>query len=217
MNKSETAKTIVSVLLSEMRDNILREFLKFVFEEVGDKYFESPASKARHHGYPGGLSYHSSTAAQVGAKVADHYNSMGIKVNRDLVVAGLLLHDIGKIECYEWKKEHNIGTIISISVPAGYQLTHKGKMIHHIPLGFGIVQELARDYNNQVRKDEHMVGDKKLMKLLHIILSHHGRRSWSSPVIPQFTEAYIVHVVEMMDAYVEKYDQGKPIDNLYDH
>lgn len=212
MNNSQDTEDLVAKLLSEMRDNILCSFLQFVFCEVGNEYFKSPGARGQHHAYEGGLAFHSASAAQLGSNIADHYNSIGIKVNRDLVVAGILIHDIGKIYCYEKTDSSREKETIS----GGYTHTQDGLMLHHIPMGYGLVLSLAEKFNGSRKKDDHRIDAKKIRKLLHIILSHHGRRMWSSPVIPKFTEAYIVHAVEMMDGYIEKFSQGKPIDTIYD-
>lgn len=224
MNTQDTEEVIDyafntwALLYADMRDNILKSFLKFILDEVGDEYFLSPASRGAHHAYEGGLAFHSMTAAELGGTIADHYNEIGIKVNRDLVVAGIILHDIGKIKCYKpFKGKRTVkyhGK--EVEMEDGYEYTSVSSLHHHIPIGFAMVQQLAEIFNDSRDKEEHKIGEKKLNKLLHIILSHHGRRSWSSPVIPQFVEAYIVHAVEMMDAYVEKYDRGDKVSSIYD-
>ena len=230
-NESKLAAEKVYSLIGEMRDNILQSFLKFILHEVGDRYFESPASRRHHHAFIGGLAYHSAYAAELGLKIANHYNDMGIKVNRDLVVAGILLHDIGKIDCYEWNPDYvhpaerpepikgpgSMSVIPAVEPKKGrYEHTVDGTMIHHIPIGFELITRLADDFNESRERPEHRIDKKKLRKIQHIILSHHGRRAWSSPVIPQFLEAFIVHSVEMLDGYVDKFNDGKTPDTIYD-
>jgi 23S rRNA maturation-related 3'-5' exoribonuclease YhaM len=83
-------------------------------------------------------------------------------------------------------------------------------------MGYLNIAKLAEKFNDSREREEHKLTQKKIDKLLHIILSHHGRRMWSSPVLPQFMEAYIVHSVEMMDGYVEKFNDGKVPATIYD-
>lgn len=228
MNKQHLSKNLLKILLDEMKDTEIRSFLEFIFREIGADYFDAPGSRSHHHAYTGGLAYHSVTAASLGADIAKHYNLIGIEVDKDLVVAGILLHDIGKMCCYKWNPDkestNNPNTTFEIApgikaqtllAPAkgAYEHTEDGKMLHHIPVGFGLVSTLARDY---VQSSDVGISKEKVRKLLHIILSHHGRKAWSSPVIPQFIEAYIVHAVEMMDSYVDKFDNGEAVSTIYD-
>lgn len=210
-------------LVEPMRDHNIARFLDFFLRNnltVWDKFVTAPGARGEnpgHHAFEGGLAYHTLTAAKVAGKIVDHYISLGMHIKRDIVVAGVILHDIGKMHCYEWKdgprKEYYHGTDTEVS--SGYTHTSISKLHHHIPIGYAEFMMQAAAFNNSGGK--HSLTEKKINHLGHIILSHHGRRSWSSPVIPNTIEAYIVHVVEMMDAYVDKYNKGCDVRNLYDH
>lgn len=212
-------KTIVPAQLTETLDSIqnapLRLFLKFLFapDNLGGKFMESPgATTGNHHSYPGGLAYHTVHAAKLGAKIADHYLSLGFQVDKDVVVAGIMLHDLGKIMAYEVKGQDEKGV---------YQIdkTPHERLYHHIPTGTLLLHEAILNYNHSPMANDtgQYVSVGLRDKLMHIILSHHGRKAWSSPVIPQFLEAYIVHIVEFMDGMIEKYADGKVPTNIYDH
>lgn len=214
-------------ILADMRDVPLRNFLKFVFspEQLLLPYLKSPGSRNNHHSFEGGLAEHSVHCALLGRQIAAHYNNLSINVNTDIVVAGILLHDIGKIHCYsedaglcpnrtDWDgSDYKCGC----DKPTQYHHVPRASLFHHIPMGAIDISKLADKFNESREKPDHQLTQKKVDKLIHIILSHHGRRSWSSPVIPQFVEAYIVHAVEMMDAYVDKYNKGRPPRDIYDH
>lgn len=218
---------LFSELLNEIRDHNISKFLEFFLVDDTDmlqKFFTAPGARTEnpgHHAFVGGLAYHTLTAAKLAGEITDHYRSLGMNVNRDLVVAGVILHDVGKADCYEWQDERRIEHYHGkdVEVEAGYTHTKKSKLFHHIPHGFQLFMRAADSFNllYKAGKIKHNLTEKKIEKLGHIILSHHGRRSWSSPVIPNFIEAYIVHAVEMMDAYVDKYNKGIDVRDIYDH
>lgn len=201
---------IVLKLTSGMKNRALAEFLAWLFAPGGsfaNDFYEAAGSTGKHHAYKGGLAFHTVHATRLAASIADHYTSMGFVVDRDLVIAGTLLHDIGKIWSYDYDKDGK---------PSYNELA---VLLHHIPMGAMYLDKAMTEWNGGYgggpRHDN--VIDKTLgFKLIHMILSHHGRKSWSSPVLPQFVEAYIVHAVEMMDGKIEHYmTQGAP-KTLYD-
>jgi 3'-5' exoribonuclease len=209
-------------LVDGIRDHNIAEFLRFFINgPLKEKFFTSPAARGEnpgHHAFKGGLAYHTLHAANLAGKICDHYNRLGIKVNRDIVVAGVILHDIGKVDCYRWEKSRTVNGVVHKS---GYAHTSVGKMIHHIPHGYNMFMTRAYDFcwrhQNDPDRFKHTLTEKKIQHLGHIILSHHGRRSWSSPVVPNTIEAYIVHLVEMGDAMVDKYNKGIDVREIYDH
>lgn len=219
-------REFLSELLDRMRDFPLSSFMRFVFSPQGllDKFLESPASRRNHHAFEGGLAFHSIQAARLGLSIAEHYNSIGIKVNEDLIVAGVLIHDIGKIHCYtddenfcpSGNRDNDKGWICGCEPKQKYHHMPRASLFHHIPLGYLDIAKLADKFNDSREREEHKLTQKKVDKLLHIILSHHGRRMWSSPVLPQFMEAYIIHAIEMMDGRVEQFDNGHIPATIYD-
>lgn len=208
-------------LLDGMRDDRLQALMRYIFspENLLDKFLQSPAARRAHHACNGGLAYHSIHAAYLGKDIARHYNKLDIRVNEDMVVAGVLLHDIGKIFCYTWttetREETYHGETKTVEEP-GYGYSRTAELHHHIPLGYREIYRIALKFNETRERKEHRIDEKKLDKLLHIILSHHGKIAWSSPVIPKTTEAYLVHAVEMLDGYVDKYSAGKIPRRIYD-
>ena len=230
MNKKEKEiiaknKEFLGELLDDLRDPHLSGFMHFVFSSEGvlDEFLEAPASRRNHHSFPGGLAFHSIQAARLAQNIARHYNSIGIKVNEDLLVAGVLVHDIGKIHCYSENESFcRSANIVDGNRECGcpkkekYHHVPRASLFHHIPMGYLDIAKLAEKFNESRIRDEHKITQKKIDKLLHIILSHHGRRAWSSPVLPQFMEAYIVHSIEMMDGYVEKFSKGQVPSTIYD-
>lgn len=210
--------TLYNELVDEMRDHSISRFLNRELRDHHGRwklFITAPGARSEnpgHHAFKGGLAYHTLTAAKVAGQIVDHYRSLGMAIKRDIVVAGVILHDVGKAWSYEWK-ENRTGK--GEAIGPGYIHTKESKLHHHIPIGFAKFMQWAAEFN--ALDGPHSLTEKKINHIGHIILSHHGRRSWSSPVVPNTIEAYIVHVVEMMDAFVDKYNKGIDVRDLYDH
>ena len=165
-------------LIDEISSEPIRSFLNNVFFKHGlwEKYRLWPAAVTLHHAYTGGLLEHSISVA-LGAKgMAEHYEDFKISVDIDLIVAGALLHDIGKIEAY--------------SAEPAPAVKIAGNVIEHVTLGYGMFIK----YAELEKLDE----DIKLA-LSHIILSHHGKREFGSPVLPETPEAFIISAADDID------------------
>ncbi|MBR1672691.1 MAG: HD domain-containing protein [Fretibacterium sp.] len=164
-------------LIAEVRDP-LKTFLENVFFKHGLwKEFKTwPAAVSLHHAYVGGLLEHSLSVAEGARALVEHYLSQGMTVDRDLVVAGALLHDLGKLEAYALTP-----------VP---QMTVQGNVLEHIVMGYHRLMTLAA----QEGLDQNVA-----LALGHIIVSHHGRREYGSPVLPATPEAMIVSAVDDLD------------------
>jgi 3'-5' exoribonuclease len=197
---------IIEDLTAGMAKKNLAGFILWLFAPGGQcatDFYGAAGSTGKHHAYKGGLAFHTVHATRLAASIADHYIAMGFNVDKDLVVAGTLLHDIGKSWSYSYDENGK---------PS---YNEQAALLHHIPMGTIYISK-AIDKWNEFADPALRINTALANNLLHIILSHHGRRAWSSPVIPQFVEAYIVHAVEMMDGKVEYYlTQGAP-ETLYD-
>jgi 3'-5' exoribonuclease len=154
----------------------VRKLLLAIFEDaaLAEKYKRAPAATTYHHAYLGGLVEHVLTLTQLADKVCDHYEFL----RRDLVLAGILLHDIGKIE--------------ELGYARGFSYTARGQLIGHITLGAQIVREKIRELPDFPAP----LAD----QIEHIILSHHGELEFGSPKQPLFPEALVVHLLDNMDS-----------------
>lgn len=190
-------------------------FLHFMFQYVDngpdDNFFTAAGSTRFHHAYPGGLAYHTLHAAELGYKIAESYNARDIKIDKNLVVAGILLHDIGKMKGYKVEEKDPETGKWKITKTASE------KLHHHIPAGYLMVHEAINEYNKTQNGQSWPITEELMDKLLHMILAHHGRKAWSSPVLPQFIEAYVVHIVEFMDGVIDKFNGGEIPSDLYEH
>ena len=141
------------------------------------KIFEmAPAAKKHHHNYVGGLLEHSVNVAGLCTTICDYY-----ALDRDLLIAGALLHDIGKTE------EYDVKTSIDIS--------EKGRFVGHLMLSTEIVLEKISsipDFPENLKN-----------KIIHMILSHHGELEYGSPKEPAFPEAMALFHADYMDAFVK--------------
>jgi len=162
--------TLVNTISDESLSN-------FVFEVIvgEDGYFEKPAAKYNHHAYRGGLAEHSLEVARLVSAMADSVERTGM--DRDLALAGALLHDIGKCRSFESK------AFGSSALPA-YDL------IGHTALGMQIL-EGHRD----------RIDPAKYAHLLHIVQSHHGDHA---EVRPQTLEAWAVHLADLTSAQLHE-------------
>jgi 3'-5' exoribonuclease len=171
-------------LVDKVKDPILQKYALRTIHRKLDKFFKEPAATANHHAYKGGLLDHSINTALLAIKLADHFESLGNPVKRDVLIVGSLLHDIGKVECY----------VANPAEKFGYSSSKASKLYHHIPIGFHIASSVAEEMQIEECDD--------VMDILHIIISHHGRVDWSSPRPPKTVEAFLAHKADMMDAYM---------------
>jgi 3'-5' exoribonuclease len=140
-----------------------------------ERFFLFPASVGVHHMYLGGLLEHSLSMARMGKKAVETVGG-----SLDVVLAGSLLHDIGKIE--------------EITMQGGFKYSDKGRLLGHITLGVMFFEEIAKELTG--------FPDDIADILRHIIVSHHGVEEWGSPKKPMCVEALIVHYMDNLDAKV---------------
>jgi len=161
--------------IDSIKNQYLKELLLKIFEdkEFYTKFGQAPAAKGWHHNYIGGLLEH--TISVTG--LCD-YASHNYTVDRDLLITGGILHDIGKV--FEYQVVPNI------------EFTPVGRLVGHIPLGDNFVADKAKEINN--------FPTDLLMKLRHLILSHHGEYEKASARLPQTLEATILHQADNFDA-----------------
>jgi 3'-5' exoribonuclease len=146
-------------------------------EEVARRYRQAPAAKQIHHAYLGGLIEHVLSLAALARMTAAHYPY----IDRDLLLAGVVLHDIGKI--YELNYER------------GFSYSTEGQLIGHINIALRMVADKLRGLPD--------FPPPLAILLEHMILSHHGQLDFGSPKLPQFPEALLLHYLDDMDSKME--------------
>lgn len=167
-------------LIKTVRNPGLRALLETIFSgNLYDKFIMNPAGMRMHHAYIGGLLQHSVDVAGIAIALAEQIGN----VDKDLVVAGALLHDIGKLR--------------EISSQIGFPYTNEGRLLGHIAMSIIIVQEAAAKLK---------LPSARLEQLQHILLSHHGDNEKGSPVECATKEAFIVHYADEINAIMNQFD-----------
>ena len=161
--------------ISSVENKHMKKLLElFMGDEAFVKSYKTSTAAVRyHHAYQGGLLEHSLNVAKICDRMTEIYDNL----NRDLLIAGALLHDVGKI------KEYSSGVNLKI--------TNRGRLLGHITIGYGWVLEKIKE----VKGFPQDLSD----RLLHIILSHHGHLEYGSPKRPKILEAFIVYHADHLD------------------
>jgi len=166
-------------LLETFTDPDYKTLLKEIFTDtsVRERYMKGPAASAVHHAWIGGLVEHVLSACKTAQAIAEQRPYL----KRDLLMAGVMLHDIGKIE--------------EIDSGPGFNYTDTGRLCGHIVLGALLVDRFIGKLKDFPRAKRDL--------LIHMILSHHGELEYGSPVKPCTAEAVALHHLECLDAKVQ--------------
>lgn len=164
-------------LVDSIQSSSIRSLFSVLTERSGlaEKFYSYPASIGVHHVYLGGLLEHSVAVAQMAKEAVKFCGG-----NLDVVIAGSLFHDIGKID--------------EMEIKGAFRYSDKGRLLGHIALGVVIFEALVKE----VKDFPPQISD----ILKHIIISHHGVEEWGSPRKPMTIEALIVHYIDNLDAKV---------------
>lgn len=153
-------------------------------EEFLRKFTTAPAGIKNHHAYHGGLLEHVVTLLNVADRIAEFYP----EVDRDLLVTGIFLHDIGKVD--------------ELSYDRAFSYSDEGQLIGHLVMGV----EMLRD---KVERTADLTGEpfptELLLRLKHMIVSHHGAYEFGSPKLPMTLEAVALHFLDNLDAKIHAY------------
>ncbi|MCL6478683.1 MAG: HD domain-containing protein, partial [Peptococcaceae bacterium] len=180
----QEAKEKLQQLIASLTNPHLKMLLSLLFSEQ-DFYAAfclAPAAKQYHHALLGGLLVHSVTVAAAADSIAKDYP----QADRDLLVAGAILHDVGKVQEYRCR-----GAI---------EQTDEGRLLGHIVSGALLLDRYINrvpDFPEDLR-----------LKLLHMIVSHHGRYEWQSPRRPKFLEAALLHQLDLLDAQADMFSRA---------
>lgn len=180
----------VTQMLAELKQRVegmqnrhLKAVLQIFFadEEFLQCFTKAPAAKKMHHAFLGGLLEHTLQVVLTVEKLAEAYTYL----DKDLLVAGAILHDIGKI------KEFNYAPVIDYN--------HDGRMLGHIVLGLQMLEEKLNALESFPRD--------LATRLKHMVTSHHGKYEWQSPKRPKFAEAFVLHQADLLNAELFKFKQ----------
>jgi len=170
----------LDALVAGVGDPWIRRLLEVLFLENGllrAAFAKAPAAKSLHHVYLGGLLEHTLSVAAMADLACAHYTGM----NRDLVLAGVLLHDVGKTA--------------ELTYLRSFSYSDAGNLIGHI--------SMEADWINRAVAEIPDFPEELRLLILHIVLSHHGRLEYGSPVLPKTPEALLVHYLDDLDGKLE--------------
>jgi 3'-5' exoribonuclease len=140
---------------------------------------EHPAAKTMHHAYLGGLLEHTVSMAELAVQVAGHY----AELDRDLLLVGILFHDLGKV--------------IELGPMPANDYTLAGRLVGHVVIGRDLVRERCAAIPDF---PEHLA-----LHLEHLVLSHQGRREYGAPVEPMTLEALVLHFIDDLDSKINQF------------
>ncbi len=179
-----TGRDVDSMLkqLAWLSDSIKVDKLRELFtafwndREFVGKFKKAPAAKKMHHACIGGLLEHTLSMALLADKIAGHYNG----VDRDLLISGTILHDIGKIREFEYDNR--------------IDYSDEGRLLSHIVIGLGMMDEKIKGIKD--------FPETLALMLRHMIVSHHGTRDFGSPEPPKTVEAVLLNYIDEIDSKV---------------
>ncbi len=163
-------------LCATVENGHLRRFLASLWQDqdLAERFKTAPAAKRMHHAYLGGLLEHTLSMALLADKIASHY----VGVDRDLLLAGAVIHDLGKIHELEYGRR--------------IDYTDRGRLLSHIVIGAEMIEAKI----GRLDGFPPQLAD----QLKHMIISHHGERQFGSPELPKTLEAVLLHYIDAIDS-----------------
>ena len=179
-----------------LRDPRLRALCEAFLKEWGERFRRAAAARKYHHARRGGLVEHTAQMMRLAKSVASVYPQL----NLDLLIAGILFHDSGKL----WENQF---------AETGFVMDYDelGELVGHISIGLEVVNLLWRKLtveNAEAWKNYSPSSEDVRLHLLHLIGSHHGQKELGSPVEPKTPEAMVLHYIDNLDSKLEMFAAG---------
>ena len=171
----EDLKSSISQFLNEMSSDYYKDIVQYFLSKYEEQFYIHPAASRMHHAFMSGLAQHVYEMLKMGASYCDLYPI----INSDLLYAGIILHDLGKL--FEMSYEQCIKT----------EYTLEGLMVGHINMMVSMIDEASNELGYK--------GDEVLF-LKHMIIAHHGKLEWGSPKEPMIIEAELLHYLDVVSA-----------------
>ena len=177
---SESLFNKIQEVINKIQTLKLKQLVEKIFshEEIKKKYIECPSSIIHHHNYKHGNLEHTVGMINIFEQLINYYEGRTL-LNVDLIYIGIILHDIGKV--FELRLNNGLPII-----------SKEGKLYGHLVLGDQFVSEIIKSIDDFPKDLEN--------KIRHLILSHHRKKKWDSVVKPQFPEAHLLHLLDMIDS-----------------
>jgi 3'-5' exoribonuclease len=207
--KQKTDSDFIEQTVKSIADPRLRTLCETFLKELGERFRRTAAARNYHHARRGGLVEHTAQMMRVAVAIAPLYPELNV----DLMIAGVLFHDSGKL----WENNFSESGFVM-----GYD--ERGELIGHISIGLELVNSLWRRLNGEnaeTWKSFVPPSEDVRMHLLHLVGSHHGEMQFGSPVFPKTPEAMALHYIDNLDARLEMFAAGyltaKPLtDRIFD-
>ncbi|MBM7658360.1 3'-5' exoribonuclease [Sporolactobacillus spathodeae] len=171
---AEALNEKVTQYLFEIKNPVIQRLTRSLLKKNQEAFFDYPAAMSIHHNFLSGLAYHVCCMLDMAKSVVQLYP----EVNQDLLYAGIILHDMGKLK--------------ELSGVTATTYTLEGNMLGHISIMVDQIGEAARELQLEDKEE--------VLLLQHMVLSHHENPEWGSPKAPLFKEAEILHVLDDLDA-----------------
>jgi 3'-5' exoribonuclease len=182
-DRDEMFAELVSLVEEHVTVGPVKQLLVEMLEENSDGIRQHAAAVRNHHAFMGGYLEHTLSVVKTAIFLADkytaYYTEMTPPLSKSLVVAGAVLHDIGKMEELAFK-------------PGGWEYTPRGRLVGHILIGRDMMLKKAAEIPE--------LDSESVLRLEHMIVSHQGIPEWGSPVPPSTPEAMLVHYADDLDA-----------------
>ena len=169
--------------VSIVQEDTWRNIVKNLLMKYDDKFYTYPAAKYHHHAFLGGLSLHTVSMLRLADGICDNYAI----INRSLLYSGIILHDLGKV--------------LELSGVDDTYYTLEGNLCGHIVLIDEEIVMMAKKLGYDLHSQE-------ITLLKHMILAHHGKLEYGSPVRPQIVEAEVINHIDMLDATMQMLEQS---------
>jgi 3'-5' exoribonuclease len=187
----------ISAEVEAMSDPRLRALGQEFLSLYGDRFRRTAAARDYHHARRGGLVEHVAQMMRAARALASAYP----RTNRDLLISGVLFHDVGKL----WENSY---------AENGFTMPYdeRGELLGHITIGIELVNQLWRRLLESSAAEAWTTleprSESVRLHLLHLIASHHGQLDFGSPVVPKTPEAFLLHYIDNIDAKLEMMSEG---------
>lgn len=167
--------------IDSMQNQKIQAIIKALLDEYKDDFYAYPAATKNHHEFVGGLATHVVSMLDLAESITQSYPLL----NRDLLMAGVIVHDLGKL--------------MELSGPIVTEYTMEGKLLGHISIMQAKLSNVAQELQ---------IDGEEVILLRHMILSHHGVYEYGSPVLPMIPEAEALYLIDNMDARMNNIEKN---------
>lgn len=175
--KQSDMREEINKYIFDILNPVWNRIVRYLIKKWSQRFFEYPAGKSNHHAVKGGLAFHTLSMLRDAKGLSDNYP----QVDRGLLYAGCILHDMGKV--------------LELSGAVATQYTTEGNLVGHLVLIDEQIILAAKALQLDLSSED-------LLLLRHMVLSHHGKFEYGSPKLPQLLEAELLHRIDDLDAAV---------------